>query len=265
MQQRITRTTPSADGTRIAYEVTGAGPVIVFVEPAGGHRASGPLGVLAGMMASDFTVVTYDRRGRGESGDTAPYAVQREVEDLAAVIQAAGGSVSVYGFSSGAVLALHAAAAGVPMRKLVVFEPPVATDEQPISDSLADELSRLTSAGKNAEAVEHFQRSIGVPDALIEAMRGTPMWTATVAIAPTLVYDCRVTESMTRDLIRKVRVPTLILDSEATTGLLPGWAAALKRELPDAQHRSLPGQWHWAREEDQLPVLTGFLRGEGRA
>src|SRR5918996_3561530 len=129
--QATTSTVRSEDGTSIAYERIGTGPPLVIVDAALGFRGFGPMGELAGLLAGDFMVVTYDRRGRGESTDTPPYAVEREVEDLAALIAAAGGSAFVYGFSSGAVLGLHAAARGLPITKLALLEPPLGVDDRP--------------------------------------------------------------------------------------------------------------------------------------
>jgi pimeloyl-ACP methyl ester carboxylesterase len=154
----------SADGTTIAFERTGTGPALILVDAALGFRGFGPMGELAGLLAGDFTVVTYDRRGRGESTDTPPYVVDREVDDLAALIEEAGGSAFVYGFSSGAVLGLHAAARGLPIPKLALLEPPIPLDDQPEEGDLRAEVAEMVAAGRRGDAVEHFNRSIGVPE-----------------------------------------------------------------------------------------------------
>ncbi len=152
----------SADGTSIAVEREGDGPALVLVDAAGSFRGFGPMGALPGALAPEFTVVTYDRRGRGESADTAPYSVDKEVDDLRAVIEAAGGSAFVYGFSSGAVLALHAAACGLPITKLALLEPPLALDDEPSDPAEQDlqaEIAELIAADRRGDAIVQFNSS----------------------------------------------------------------------------------------------------------
>jgi pimeloyl-ACP methyl ester carboxylesterase len=142
------KTTTSKDGTRLAYEQLGSGPALVLVDGAMCGRAFGPMAELAARLAPRFTVYHYDRRGRGDSGDTPPYAVEREVEDLAAIVDAAGGSAYLYGTSSGAVLALRAAAAGVRVPKMVLFEPPFAgEDTPPLPERSRARVDELLAAG----------------------------------------------------------------------------------------------------------------------
>lgn len=143
----------SRDGTLIAFDRTGSGPALILVEPAGHFRALSVFDELVPLLAPDFTVCRYDRRGRGESGDTAPFAPEREVEDLAAVVGAVGGRAFAYGYSSGALLALHAAAKGAPLAGLVLMEPPLQNDAQDGPDPLTTDLDDLIHAGRHEEGM----------------------------------------------------------------------------------------------------------------
>ncbi len=251
----------SADGTTIAFERSGAGPALIMVDAAGGYREFGPMRSLATHLAADFTVVTYDRRGRGLSADTLPYAVRREVEDLDVLITEAGGSAFLYAYSSGGLLALQAAASGLAIRKLALFEPPIQTaDDEPSESDLTAELAELVAAGRLGDAVEHFQTAIGVPAEFLDGMRETPSWSALQAVAHTLVYDCMISDATSLELVASVTAPTLVLDSEGTTGPLTGWAAAIVDALPDGTHRSLAGEWHGVSDDNLVPVLAEFFR-----
>lgn len=252
----------SADGTRIAFEWSGSGSSLILVEPAGHFRAFSAFDGLTPLLAKAFTVYRYDRRGRGQSTDTSPYAPEREVEDLAALIDAAtDGGTAVYGYSSGALLALHAAAAGLPIGRIALLEPPLPEDDAVRPDPLTIELADLVAAGRNDDAVERFHRAIGVPDEVIDGMRGTAAFEAMSAIAPTLVYDCRLSDATTMDLLGTVGVPTLVLDSEGSGENLTGWAASVAALLPNGTHRSLPGEWHGVPDETLAPVLIEYLGG----
>jgi pimeloyl-ACP methyl ester carboxylesterase len=149
--QTTGRTVRSADGTSIAFSQIGTGRALILVDAAAGFRGFGPMGPLATALVPEFTVFTYDRRGRDETTDTPPYAVEHEVEDLQALTEAAGGSACVYGFSSGAVLALRAAADGLPIEKLALMEPPLELDEQASPErDLGAEVAELVAAGRRA-------------------------------------------------------------------------------------------------------------------
>jgi pimeloyl-ACP methyl ester carboxylesterase len=250
----------SADGTLIAYEISGAGPPVILVDAAGCHRGLGPSASLARRLEADFTVLTYDRRGRGDSTDTMPYSVNREVEDIAALIGAVGGMASLYGYSSGAVLALHAAASRLPVVRLVLNEPPldVAGGSPPVS-SLEIEVAELVAAGRPGDAVEHFQRSIGVPDEYLEGMRDAPYWPAMERLAPTLVYDLAITRTLPADRLTSVTVPTLVVESDTSSSDLRGWARDVTDALPAARLRTLPGEWHGVPEADLARELRDFL------
>jgi pimeloyl-ACP methyl ester carboxylesterase len=252
-------TVRSADGTTIAYERSGSGPTLILVDAASGYRGFGPMRGLARLLVAHFTVVTYDRRGRGESTDTPPYAVDREVDDLAALIDEVGAPASLYGFSSGALLALRAAARGLPIHRLALLEPPIATDEG-AADAAAftARLDELVSAGRRADAVRFFQESIGVPPELIA--QSAPMMPALEAIAPTLAYDARISKETGLDVARAITQPTLVLDSQGSSDDLTGWASALVAALPNGAHRSLPGGWHGVADTELAPVLTEFLQ-----
>jgi hypothetical protein len=244
----------SNDGTAIAYERTGTGPPLVLVDPALGYRGFDNVRGLGERLTADFTVYSYERRGRGDSGDTPPYAVEREVEDLAAVIAEAGGSASIYGFSSGALLALQAAAAGVPIEKLVLMEPPIGTDDDPADAAFTAEIAELVAAGRRREAVERFLRDM--PPEVLAGLEG--VMPVLEAVAPTLVYDCLISNATTTGLLEKVPTPTLVLDSQGSSDDLTGWAASVAAALPDARHRSLPGGWHGVPVEVLAPVVTEF-------
>ena len=246
----MTETTRSADGTAIAFERVGRGPVVVCVDPAGGYRRRGPMGRIAPLLADTFTVVTYDRRGRGESGDTLPYSVEREADDLAAVIAAVGGSAFVYGFSSGGLVALHAAAAGVPIARMALLEPPLGGAGE---SALTGEIRALLAAGRHRDAAAHFLASIGVPEEHRTPDEGL------VAVAPTLLYDCLLADGTPLALIGTVPAPTLVISSEGSGGPLPEWAAAIVDALPRGRFLSLPGAWHGVEDAHLAAALRDFF------
>ncbi len=198
----------SRDGTTIGFDRSGEGPPIVLVGGAFNDRSTAA--PLAAQLEPRFTVFTYDRRGRGGSGDTAPYAVDREIEDLEALIADAGGSASVYGLSSGGVLALEAAARGLPITRLVVFEPPFIVEgsrPRPPED-LALQLSELASSGRRGDAVELFiTKAVGLPVEAVEQMRNAPMWPGLEEVAHTL--DQRTLEGQFHDVAPEVLAPAL--------------------------------------------------------
>lgn len=254
----------SADGTSIAWERTGAGAPLVLIEPCGHYRGHSAFDGLRPRLAARFTVCTYDRRGRGASGDAGAYAPEREVEDLAALIAAVGAPVFLYGYSSGALLAVHAAARRLPVAKLALLEPPIqAPGTGP--DPLTGQLAALVAEGRFDDVVDHFHRSIGVPDEFIAAMRGTPAFARMAAIAPTFVYDCRLSDAITPAVLAAVEAPALVLDSAGSTDDLTGSAASVARMLPRAVHRSLPGQWHTVDDDTLAAALVAFFADEAGA
>jgi pimeloyl-ACP methyl ester carboxylesterase len=251
----------SSDGTSIAFERAGEGPALIAVDPAGSYRDFRPQRPPVELLSAHFTVYLYDRRGRGASSDTPPYAVQREVDDLAALIAEAGGAACMYGMSSGCLLALHAAASGLAIPKLALFEPPIEPRETATGESaFTAELAELVAAGHRRDAVEFFHRGIGVPDEIMAQMT-PPVWTALEAVAHTLVYDCVISDATSLELVRSVKVPTLVVDSQGSGGELTGMAATVMKALPNGTYRSLAGEWHGVPDDVLAPVLTEFLRG----
>ncbi len=181
----------SKDGTRIGFDRTGDGPPVILVDGALCSRTMGPMEALAAQMSDRFTVFRYDRRGRGESGDTLPYAVDREIEDLAALIDVAGGSAYVCGVSSGAALALEAANRGLPIRKLVLYEAPFIVDDTrpPLLDDYRDELHEVARGGRRGDAVALSIRAVQIPAPFVMLMRLMPVFGKLKAVAHTLPYD----------------------------------------------------------------------------
>ena len=223
---------------------------------------------LAEQLARHFTVINYDRRGRGGSDDTAPYAVEREIEDIAAVIDEAGGSTFVYGHSSGAGLALHAAAHGLPITKLVLHEPPFVPDgeeERRISREYAKKLEAILAEDRSGDAVELFMTTVGMPQEMVDGMRQGPRWAGLEEIAPTLAYDSEVMGDTSRggtipaDQAGSVTVPALVLCGGAS----PAWMIDVGRQVANAlsngRHSVLEGEEHVAAPEVLAPVLEKFF------
>jgi pimeloyl-ACP methyl ester carboxylesterase len=256
-----TQSVRSADGTRISFDRMGAGPPVILVEAAGHYRDLSSFSGLVPLLAREFTVYAYDRRGRGESTDTPPYSPDREVEDLEALIAERGESACLFGYSSGALLAMRAAAQGLLIRRLALLEPPLQDEGgEPADSDLTTQLAELVGAGRNGDAVEHFHRSIGVPDEFIAGMRGTPQWAKMESVAHTLVYDCVLSDATTSTLLQSVPVPTLVLDSAGSTDNLTGWAATVAAQLPHGSHQSLAGEWHSVPDEILAPALAEFFQ-----
>jgi pimeloyl-ACP methyl ester carboxylesterase len=253
----------SADGTTIAYERTGSGPALVLVDGAMCYRAAGPMRPLAALLHDSFTVYTYDRRGRGESSDTPPYAVAREVEDLQALIVQAGGEAYVYAISSGAALALATAAAGPGVTKLALYEPPFMAEVEDGSriKQYTQRLSELLAAGRKGDAVALFMTNVGIPAEAVAGMRAQPGWGTFEAIAPTLAYDDQVLGdgSVPRDLASTIAVPALVLAGGAGPQSLQQAAKATADALPTAEHRTLDGQTHDVAPDALAPVLVEFF------
>ena len=258
----------SQDGTSIAYDRYGEGPALIFVDGATAIRAYDV--PLAETLAPHFTVYSYDRRGRGDSGDTPPYAVEREIEDLGAVITAAGGSAFVFGPSSGAVLALRAAAHGLSIKKLAVYEPPFVVDDSrpPLPDDYVEHLEALVSANKRGEATTYFMTAAAaIPADVAVQMQGGPMLETTKAVAHTIAYDGRVMGStmsgqpLSKEPWSSVTMPTLVLDGGASPQAMHSAAEALAALLPNVQRRTLKGQDHGPADEVLAPVLAEFFKG----
>ncbi|HEX8036597.1 MAG TPA: alpha/beta hydrolase [Ktedonobacterales bacterium] len=262
-------TVQSKDGTTIAFDRSGQGPALILVSGALGTRAVAAS--LVASLAPHFTVFAYDRRGRDDSGDTPPYAVEREVEDINALITEAGGSAFVFGHSSGAVLALEAARL-LPSRitKLAMYEPPFIIDDSrpPLPRDYVARLNELIAAGRRGEAVEYFMTSaVGVPAEVVTDMRSTPFWATLEAVAHTLPYDGTIMgDTMDGDPrpLRQwasVAVPTLVMDGGMSPAFMHHGAEELVSVLPNGQHRRLIGQDHGPADEVLVPVLVAFFVG----
>jgi hypothetical protein len=250
----------STDGTPIAYDVVGSsGPVLVLVEPPLRHRAFSAYEGLVPLLAERLTVVIYDRRGRGDSGDAGSHHPDRETEDLDAVIGAVGGTAGVYGYSAGALVALRAAGTSSRISGLVVLEPPLHDDADPRPDPLTVELAELVAHDDRAGVVRRFHEAIGVPDELIVELSGSPAWGSMVDVAHTAVYDCMISDAVNSDVLASVTQPTLVLDSAGTDADLSGWAATVAALLPVATHRSLPGDWHTVADDVLAPVIVDHI------
>lgn len=263
----------SKDGTSITYTQSGEGPAVVLVDGALCFRKFGPMESLAALLAPHCTVVTYDRRGRGESGDTAPYAVEREVEDIEALINAVGGSANVYGISSGALLALEAAYR-LPSKitKLAIYEPPCSMDENAIRrfKEYRTQLGELIAEGRRGDAVNLFMRLVGtnlaedessVPEDPGASMRQSPIWPIFESVAPTLTYDAAAMgdSSVPVETAAAITVPVLALAGGASPAWMRQAAQSVASAAPDARYDALEGQTHDVAAEAIAPVLIEFF------
>jgi pimeloyl-ACP methyl ester carboxylesterase len=260
-------TATSRDGTMIAYDKTGSGPVVILVAGALCARLSWSGPKLAKLLALHHTVINYDRRGRGDSGDTRPYAVDREIEDIDALLDRAGGSAYLYGHSSGASLALEAAVAlgGDKVGKLAMYEPAYndAPDARRAWSEYTRRLQEYLSADRRGDAVALFMMSTGVPDSEIAGMRRAPMWPAMEALAPTLAYDHA--HILGRDgssptaRAAQVTVPALVMNGGASYPFMHDTARTLSQAMPGAELRTLEGQTHAVDVEVLARVLVEFF------
>lgn len=258
------RTTISADGTKIAFDQTGQGPPVILVVGAFNDRSAGA--PLAKALESRLTVLNYDRRGRGASGDTQPYAVEREVEDLEALIREAGGAAGVFGYSSGAHLALQAAAHGLNVTKLALYDAPfiVGDDVPRPSKDIAAQLAKLVASNRRGDAVELYQtKLVGIPEAVVVQMRDAPFRPGLEAIAHTLVYDAMLIGDLSVPTapLRSIKAPTLLVYGTRSPALMGTAAKALAVALADAEVRPLDGQTHDIEPTALAPVLLEFFAG----
>ena len=257
-----TRFVKSRDGTRIAYNQAGRGPTLVLVSGALGFRGMSFAKQAARDFARHFTIVDYDRRGRGESGDMSPYSVDREIEDLGAVIEAAG-SCYVFALSSGAALALRAAAAGVPMKVLVAYEPPYMVGnppDRPAAD-YGKRVTALIAEGKRDEAVKLFMVTVGVPRFAVAIMRMFPFWKDMRSVAHTLPYDAAIMGSFDLPVaeLKSISVPVVAVAGEKTTPTLKRAVQAVAETIPGAQHRMAPKMSHAIKAAVLAPLLRSWL------
>jgi pimeloyl-ACP methyl ester carboxylesterase len=254
----------SSDGTKIGFDRIGHGPAVILVCGGSVDRMSNA-GVAAG-LASDFTAFNYDRRGRGISGDTPPYAIEREIEDIDAVVTAAGGSAYLYGSSSGAVLALFAAQAlRGRITKLALWEPPFILDPsaRPPADQV-EQYNTMLAEGRRGDAAQYFmEKVVRMPAEFVAGARSQPWWAATEALAHTLPYDATIMGdySLPTERAAEVTIPTLVLDGGASFGFMRPAADALARVLPYGQRRTLAGQEHNIDPNVLTPALKEFFAG----
>jgi len=254
----------SRDGTTIGFDRSGRGPAVIIVDGAFCSRAFGPSAKLAPLLAKHFTVYAYDRRGRGQSGDTPPYSPSREVEDLAALIQEAGGSASLVGLSSGGALALEAAASGLPITRIVAYEPPYVDDTGDRGGAAHEgQLVRLLAAGHRGGAVRYFMKDmVGAPAPMVVMMRLMWwIWRQLEAVAHTVPYDARIMTEfrIPRARFATVRVPVLVMNGTKTDVRLRDVARTLASVVPGAQYRELEGQTHNVRPGVLTPAAVEFF------
>lgn len=258
----------SKDGTALAFDRIGNGPPVILIDGALCYRGMGQSRELAELLAQHFTVFTYDRRGRGGSGDTAPYAVEREVEDIATLLSEAGGAAFVWGMSSGAVLALEAANRLSGIKKLALYEAPfIVNDARPTTEDDWHRISAAVAADRRSDAVKLFLKSVGVPGfvrALMPLM--VPMWSKLKAVAHTLPYDGAIVRDNQRgkplpaSRWASVTIPALVMDG----GNSPAWMLHANRSLasvlPNAQYRTLKEQTHMLKPKAHAPMLVEFFK-----
>lgn len=263
-------TVTSKDGTTIAYDVIGSGPAIIVVDGAMGYRSAfGGESDLARLLAPHGAVYTYDRRGRGESSDTKPFAIAREVEDIEALIDAAGGEAYLYGMSSGGALALEAALA-LPgkVSKLAIYEAPYDDSETGVQawHGYRTKLDEFIAANQRGDAVALFMAFVGVPDDMIAGMRHSPMWPALEAVAHTLPYDAAalgVDRTVPVERATALTIPALLMDGGANIKIMPFMSASadtLARAIRRAQRRTLEGQRHDVDAGVIAPTLAAFFQ-----
>ncbi|GAA3960123.1 alpha/beta fold hydrolase [Actinoplanes auranticolor] len=262
-------TVTSADGTTIAYETTGTGPALILVDGAMCYRGQGPARGLAAALADTYTVYLYDRRGRGDSGNTLPWSPQREIEDLAALLAAAGGTAYLLGCSSGAVLAADAAHHLPGFSGIALYEPPFIVDDThaPRPDTFLAETEALIAAGDTGAAVKKFLRSVDMPGFAVQILALLPPFRKIKAAAPTLPYDLRLLGDTGRGVPLDpqrwsgVTVPALVMDGGKSPVYMRNAARALSEALPKAEYRTLPGQTHLVKPAAIAPVVKEFFGG----
>ncbi|MFE7131885.1 alpha/beta fold hydrolase [Streptomyces sp. NPDC057638] len=258
-------TVQSADGTTIAYDRTGEGEALILVGGSFSERAHPTMAQLAAELAPHFTVFNYDRRGRGDSGDAAEYAVEREIEDLAALIAEAGGSARVFGLSAGGALALKAAAAGLDITRIAVYDPPFVVDEngpRPPA-GFTERLAELSSSDRSGEAVEFFMvEGMGAPSEAVAGMKFAPFWAGLEALAHTLPYDTTILGedfALPAVELSAVTVPTLVVHGSEADAWLHASAKAVADAVPAAEVHALAGQGIAVDPAALAPELKNFF------
>ncbi len=260
-------TVTSHDGTTIAYDARGDGPSLILIDGAMTSRASESKTELVALLAPHLTVYAYDRRGRGDSGDTPPYAVEREIDDIEALIDRAGGSAFLYGHSSGGCLALEAARVLGPGKvvKVSSYEAPY-NDDPATQQAWSEYLRELTEAlaeGRRGDAVALFMAYVGTPPEQIAGMRQAPFWQGLEVIAPTLRYDhagiIGPTNAVPAEKLAKVTVPVLALCGGASYPFMCTTARTISQAAPRGEVRTLDGQTHDVQPAVLAAALIEFL------
>jgi pimeloyl-ACP methyl ester carboxylesterase len=265
------QTVTSKDGTKIAFDKVGTGPAVILVTGALAYRAIDPtMAQLAELLGKHFTVYNYDRRGRGDSGDTQPFAREREIEDLQALVEDAGGKALVFGFSSGSVLSLDATAVTPGITRLGVYEPPFVVDDsrQPVPADYAEHVATLVAKGQRDEAVEYFLTEVvGIPAEYIGGMKqDQTTWSGMIGVAHTIAYDAAVVGNVWQgkplpvDRWVRVTVPVLVADGGASDAWMHHAADALANVLPHASRQTLEGQTHTADPKVLAPIIIEFFK-----
>ena len=265
-----TRFVTSADGTRIAYEVSGSGPALVLVDGALCRRSFGPSRPTAEALSGSFTVHAYDRRGRGQSGaGESPHSLERELEDLRAVVDAAGGRVSLFGVSSGAAIALEAVRSGLRVERLVAYEAPFILDgtHPPYDPRLPERMQELVDTGRRGDAVRLFMRIVGAPATMVAIMRLTPVWRRLTAVAHTLPYDLAIVRPhgqgrpLPDGYYDAVTLPVLVMAGGKSPDYMRNAQAEIAEAVPDGRIEVLPGQTHMVKPKVVAPLVSEFLAG----
>jgi pimeloyl-ACP methyl ester carboxylesterase len=262
------KTAISKDGTSIAYDQLGEGPPLILVGGALNTRSFGPNESLAPVLAERYTVINHDRRGRAASGDTQPWALEREVEDIDVLTEAAGGSAYVFGISSGAALALEAANRGLAIEKLALYEAPFIVDDSrpPLADDYLIRLQGLAESDRRGDALRLFMREgVGLPAVVVALMRFMPAWSKLKAVAHTLPYDAAIVYDYQKgrplppQQWSSATMPTLVSAGGKSPDGMRNAMRELAEKLPNATYHTLEGQTHIVKAEALAPVLVEFF------
>lgn len=249
----------SSDGTQIAYDKVGSGPAVVLLHVGPMNRSSNA--GLAALLADRFTVYSYDRRGRGDSAGTVQDGPDREFDDMAAIIEVAGGTANVYGSSGGAIIALEAAACGLPISRLGLWEPPY---NVPVPTDWGQQVADRIAADRRGDAVHYWMTSVvGMPIEMVDGMRHAPFWAFLETEAHGLIADAAIVGDLTmpRDRLATVATEALVLDGgSASAPAMKDAAAAVVKTLPNAVHKSLDGQPHNVADDALAPALASFFQ-----